>query len=125
LRSLCLVLLVLIAPTVQGQDYAAWIDEVLKTPPSEAVERAIRRGDSNYWIVAGCAEMIPGYPGPTPSNPNVGEPKPLRKVGPSCQQLLGKELAAKLRALSDYADQYNQLMYEQLNDTGLKHEKAR
>ena len=112
------VLLVVTAAPVQAQDYAAWIDRVLKTPPAEAVERAIRKGDTNYWIVADCAEMIPGHPGPTPANPNVAEPKNVRKVGPSCQQILGKELATKLRALSDYAEQYNQLIYERLNDAG-------
>ena len=116
MRRLWFALLVVVAPAAQAQNYAAWIDELLKTPPSEAVERAIRKGDTSYWIVADCAEMIPGHPGPPSTDPNVAEPQNLRKVGPTCQQILGTELAAKLRALSDYAEHYNRLMYERVND---------
>lgn len=116
-------LLLLIAACARADDLVAWsdwIDAVLKTQPAEMVNQAVRKGDTRYLMVADCAEMMPGLAVPTTAHPSVEEPKnsELRKIGPTCEQILGKELAAKLRALSNYVEEYNRLMYKRINSGG-------
>jgi hypothetical protein len=100
---LAALLLFVAAPTMADDlgNWSAWVDTVLRTSPAEEVKQAVRKGDTRYIMVADCAEMIPGYPRPTPENLNVAEPKNLRKIGPSCRQILGKEPDVKLKALSE------------------------
>ena len=74
-------------------------------PPREAVARAIKAGDLRYLSVPACSEEVLGVV-PAPASGGV------RKLGPSCDEALGSQGAAVVRAWRTYAAEYNRLMQE-------------
>jgi hypothetical protein len=61
-----------------------------------------------------CERLVPGYPVPDAANPAVSPPWEIgvRAFGPSCDEILGKDGAARVQALIEYATEYNRLMFE-------------
>jgi hypothetical protein len=75
-----------------------------KLPAKEAVAQAIKSGDLRYVSVPLCTEEVSGVVLPLT--------KGVKKLGPSCDEALGSEGVALVRAYRDYAAEYNKSMQE-------------
>lgn len=81
-----------------------------KVPAKEAVVQAVKSGDLRYLSVPQCVEEVSGYP--VSAQAVRPASAAVRKLGPSCDEMLGNEGAARVRTYREYAAEYNRLMYE-------------
>ncbi len=79
--------------------------QITSVPPTEAVARAIKAGDTRYLSVPQCVDQVAGE---IPSPSAVG----VKGFGPGCRDTLGDEGSLRMHLHQAYAAEYNRLMYK-------------
>jgi hypothetical protein len=87
------------------------ITTLMKTPPELAADEAVKSGDIRFMLVPNCVDLVPGYPiEGIPTVAPLGR-KDTKQPAPSCEDLLGPQLAVQVIALNQYAQSYNRALY--------------
>ena len=110
-RLIVIALLIAFSSASFAQGINERIDQILMGSPERAAETAFASGDSRYLLVPDCAEMLYGYPVSQDLTSRPLRKPDMRLAGPSCEDLLGRDLFARVLALRRYAEKYNERLH--------------
>src|SRR4051812_21703488 len=112
-RNLLAICVLLLVGSAFGNEEDSWLEEVLLVPPKVRVGRAVAEGDTRYMSTPRCAER-PAFVA-IDLLPKGGD----AAIDSNCRIVFGREGAARLQKLGQYADEYNQMMFEYIKSNGI------